>query len=47
MENVVSFREKVKASYLTSVLVVTGVVSAVSAVLISYPALAYLASRIG
>ncbi len=47
MENVVSFREKVKASYLASVLVATGIVSAVSAVLISYPALAYLASRIG
>ncbi len=47
MGNVVAIREKVKAGYLAGVLVVTGVISVCTAVLISYPALAFLASRVG
>jgi hypothetical protein len=39
--------EKVKSGYLVAVLVVTGLFSAVTAVLVAYPALAFLASKIG
>ncbi len=39
--------QKAKSGYLVALLVVTGVMSVVTAVLISYPALAFLASRVG
>jgi hypothetical protein len=41
-----SISEKVKSGYLVTLLVVTGIMSGVTAVLISYPALAFLASKV-
>jgi hypothetical protein len=46
METVDNIREKVKSSYLVVLLVLTGIMSGISAVLISYPALAFLASKV-
>ncbi len=41
------FREKMKAGFLVAVLVLAGVMSGVTAVLISYPALAFFAAKVG
>ncbi len=39
--------QKAKSGYLVGLLVVTGFMSMVTAVLIAYPALAFLASKVG